>query len=77
MDEQTALYHFTGCLYRAGSQRDICEAVLDAIICALRCKRASILLFDDASIMRFAASRGLARLHALMCCSLPAGSDLV
>src|SRR5262249_38523147 len=59
MDEQAALYHFTDCLYRAGSQSDICDAALDAIIRALRCKGASILLFDDAGIMRFAASRGL------------------
>src|SRR5262245_50547834 len=59
MDEQAALYQFTDRLYRAGSQDDICEAALDAIIRALRCERASILLFDDAGIMRFAASRGL------------------
>jgi PAS domain S-box-containing protein len=59
MDEQAALYHLTDRLYRAASQADICEAALDAIIRALRCEKASILLFDDAGIMRFAASRGL------------------
>ena len=59
MDEQAALYHFTDRLYRAGTQSDICEAALDAIIRALGCERASILLFDDAEVMRFAASRGL------------------
>jgi len=59
MDEQAAMYRFTDRLYRAGSQSDICEAALDAIIRALRCERASILLFDDTGIMRFAASRGL------------------
>jgi PAS domain S-box-containing protein len=59
MDEQAALYRLTDRLYRAGSQSDIWEAALDAIIRALRCKRASILLFDDAGIMRFAAWRGL------------------
>ena len=63
MDEQAALYHFTDRLYRAGSQADICEAALDAIIRALRCERASILLFDDAGIMRFAASRGLSETY--------------
>jgi PAS domain S-box-containing protein len=59
MDEQAALYHFTDRLFRAKSQSDICEAALDAIVRALQCERASILLFDDAGIMRFAASRGL------------------
>jgi PAS domain S-box-containing protein len=59
VDEQAALYQFTDRLYRAGSQSDICEAALDAIIGALRCERASVLLFTDAGIMRFAASRGL------------------
>jgi GAF domain-containing protein len=32
---------------------------LDAIIDALHCNRASILLFDDCGVMRFVASRGL------------------
>ena len=63
MDEQAALYHFTDRLYRAGSQADICEAALEAIIRALRCERASILLFDDTGIMRFAASRGLSETY--------------
>jgi PAS domain S-box-containing protein len=63
MDEQAAVYHFTDRLYRAGSQNDICEAALDAIMRALRCERASILLFDDAGIMRFAASRGLSETY--------------
>jgi PAS domain S-box-containing protein len=63
MDEQGALYHFTDRLYRAGSQDEISEAALDAIIRALRCERASILLFDDVGIMRFAASRGLSETY--------------
>jgi GAF domain-containing protein len=46
-------------LYRAETQHDVYEAALDIITRALGCRRASILLFDDAGIMRFAAWRGL------------------
>jgi len=59
MEEQAALYQFTDRLYRAESQNDVYEAALDAILRALRCERASILLFDDAGIMRFSAWRDL------------------
>jgi PAS domain S-box-containing protein len=58
-DEQAALYQFTDRLFRAGSVEDIHEAALDAIVRALGCERASILLFDDTGTMRFAAWRGL------------------
>lgn len=57
--EQAALYEFTDRLFRAGSLSDIYEAALDAIIRALDCDRASILMFDEAGVMRFEASRGL------------------
>lgn len=57
--EQAALYRFTDRLYRAESDEDIYEAALDAIVGALGCDRASVLLFDDAGVMRFVASRGL------------------
>lgn len=57
--EQAALYHFTDRLYRAETDQDIYEAALDAILGALGCDRASVLLFDDAGVMRFVASRGL------------------
>jgi PAS domain S-box-containing protein len=53
------LYRFTESLYRAETQHDVYEAALDIITRALGCGRASILLFDDAGIMRFAAWRGL------------------
>ena len=56
---QAALYEFTDRLYRSESANDVYEAALDAIARALGCRRASILLFDDAGIMRFAAWRGL------------------
>ena len=58
-DTQTALYTFTDRLFRAGSADDIYQAALDAIVGALGCDRASILLFDDTGIMKFAAWRGL------------------
>ena len=53
------LYRFTERLYRAETQHDVYEAALDIITRALGCSRASILLLDDAGIMRFAAWRGL------------------
>jgi PAS domain S-box-containing protein len=59
MDEQAVLYQLTDRVYRARSQGEICEAALDAIARALQCERASILLFDEVGVMRFAAWRGL------------------
>jgi PAS domain S-box-containing protein len=58
-DELAALYRFTDSLYRASSPSEVYEAALDAILPALRCERASILLFDEAGVMRFVAWRGL------------------
>jgi PAS domain S-box-containing protein len=58
-DQQAALYKFTDRLYRAHSADEVHAAALDAIIEALACQRASILLFDGAGTMRFVASRGL------------------
>lgn len=58
-DELAALFQFTDALYRADSITDIFDATFDAIERALRCSRASILLFDHAGVMRFVASRGL------------------
>ncbi|HET9535484.1 MAG TPA: PAS domain S-box protein, partial [Mesorhizobium sp.] len=56
---QAALYKFTDSLFRSASANDAYESTLDAIARALGCRRASILLFDGAAIMRFAAWRGL------------------
>jgi PAS domain S-box-containing protein len=58
-DEFGVLYRFTDSLFRAEREEDVSNAALDAIIAGLRCNRASILLFDDAGIMQFVASRGL------------------
>jgi len=57
--EQTALYQFTDRLQRAETLEDVYEPALDAILGALRCSRAAILLRDSSGVMRFVASRGL------------------
>jgi PAS domain S-box-containing protein len=59
MEEQAALYEFTNRLQRAKSLADLYEPALDAILRALRCHRASILLFDQSGVMSFVSSRGL------------------
>jgi PAS domain S-box-containing protein len=55
----TALYRLTDRLQRIGSVEALYDAALDAIMAALACERASILLFDEAGAMRFVAWRGL------------------
>ena len=50
-------------MYRAETPNDVYEAALDAIIRALGCTRASVLLLDDTGIMRFAAWRGLSDVY--------------
>jgi PAS domain S-box-containing protein len=57
--QQRALYQLVDCLHRAQSLTDVYDAALDAIVDGLRCDRASILLFDDSGVMRFAGWRGL------------------
>jgi PAS domain S-box-containing protein len=59
VNEQTVLFQFTNRLHRAASAEEVFESALSSILSALQCQRASILLFDDAGVMRFAASRGL------------------
>ncbi|WP_395021703.1 GAF domain-containing protein [Dongia sp.] len=61
--EQAALYEFTDRLFRATTRHEIYDAALDAIIRALGCSRASILLFDDAGKMSFVAWRGLSQAY--------------
>lgn len=58
-DEQDALFRYTERLYRADTPEDFYDAALSAILSALRCQRASILLFDEAGVMRFVASLNL------------------
>lgn len=59
MDELKSLYTFTDQLFRTKSAGEMYDASLDAILRALRCERASILLYDDSGVMRFVAWRGL------------------
>jgi PAS domain S-box-containing protein len=56
---QGVLYRFTDTLHRAASLTQVCDSALDSILSALRCERASILLSDDAGVLRFAGWRGL------------------
>jgi len=58
-DEQATLFEFTDSLFRALTIEDVYGAALVAIRRALGCNRASILLFDQAGVMRFVAWIGL------------------
>lgn len=53
------LFELADQLHNATSLDDAYAAALQAITTALRCSRASILLFDESGIMRFVAWRGL------------------
>jgi len=61
--ELRALYDFTDKLYRSQTSDEAYDASLEAIVAGLKCQRASILLFDDAGVMRFVASRGLSEVY--------------
>jgi len=63
VDELNALYRLTDKLYRAQSLRDVYDAALDAIVSTLGCRRASILLFNEAGVMSFVAWRGLSEAY--------------
>ena len=58
-DEQAALFEFSGQLQHVSSVQQLYDLALDAIVRALGCQRAAILLFDSSDVMRFAAWRGL------------------
>jgi PAS domain S-box-containing protein len=62
---QAALHQFTDRLFRASSVDDVYAAALDAIVRALGCDRASILMFDHTGIMKFVAWRGLSDSYRL------------
>ncbi|HST09629.1 MAG TPA: PAS domain S-box protein [Terriglobales bacterium] len=57
--QQRALFHLADALHRAESTEDILAAGLDAILEALHCGRAAILLSDEAGVMRFVSWREL------------------
>ncbi|MGY2906533.1 PAS domain S-box-containing protein [Bradyrhizobium sp. URHC0002] len=58
-EEQAALFQFSERLQYATSLPGVYDAGLDAILAALACERASILLFDDNDVMRFVGWRCL------------------
>jgi PAS domain S-box-containing protein len=58
-EQQQALYRFVQRQAAAKSLDEIYSAALDAVICTSDCDRASILLFDRSSVMRFVDWRGL------------------
>ena len=57
--KQEALYLLSNQLHRTDSLADVFDAALEAILKALQCDRASILLYDNTDVMRFVAWRGL------------------
>ena len=59
VEEQAALFEFTAGMQHSRTLDEIHALALDVIIRALHCDRASVLLFDAAGVMRFAAARGL------------------
>lgn len=57
--QQAALYQFVERRARAESFQEMYDAALDAILSALSCARASILLYNESGSMSFVGSRGL------------------
>jgi len=57
--QRDALYQLSEQLHRATTLQETYDAAMDAIESALNCDRSSILLFDEAGVMQFVASRGL------------------
>ena len=62
-EEQAALYEFTAALQHSAGLGEVYEQALTAIRRALRCERASILLFDASASMKFVAARGLSETY--------------
>jgi PAS domain S-box-containing protein len=61
--QQGALYQLVDQLHHTNSLEDAFNAALEAILSALQCDRASILLFDDTGVMRFVSWRGLSDVY--------------
>jgi len=59
--QQRALYQFAQVQHIATNVAEIYDAALEAILTAVSCDRASILLFDKENVMRFVAWRGLSK----------------
>ena len=63
VQELTALYEFTEALQRSSGPDDIYAHALAAVLRALDCDRAAILLLDAAGVMRFVEWRGLSEAY--------------
>lgn len=61
--QQKALFHLADDLHRAASLQEIYRVALNAILSALQCDRASILLCDDNGVMRFVSWRELSQAY--------------
>jgi PAS domain S-box-containing protein len=61
--EQAALYEFTDRLQRAETLQEVYESAIVSILSALECDRASILMFDDAGVMKFVGDHGLSDVY--------------
>jgi len=61
--QQRALFHLADELHRAKTAEAIYAAGLDAILGALHCQRASIMLLDESGFMRFVSWRGLSDVY--------------
>ncbi|HEX5410838.1 MAG TPA: PAS domain S-box protein [Terriglobia bacterium] len=59
VQQQKALFRFSDQLHRAVSLEQACGSAVDAILAALSCGRASVLLCDEQGMMRFVSWRGL------------------
>lgn len=57
--QKDALYQLADRLHRTASLDDVYAAAVEAIVTALQCERASILLLDEGGVMRFVGWRGL------------------
>jgi PAS domain S-box-containing protein len=57
------LYRLTTSVAQAETVEEIYEHALDAVVEGLRAERASVLLFDEAGLMRFRAARGLSEAY--------------
>ena len=53
------LYRLADLIGRARGQKDVCDAGVQAILSMARADRASVLVFDDAGVMRFVCWSGL------------------
>lgn len=59
VNELTALFEFSERLQNATALSEAYEAAIKAVLNALQCDRAALLLFDEASVLRFVAWHGL------------------